>query len=446
MATIIKMPEVMAGETEAVLQSWEVSVGDAVQAGQAVAGIETDKAVIDLEAEEAGTVGRLLVSEGDSVEVGAPVAVLLADGDTEQAMDQILAGMDTAPGSADDSTANEAHEPASTSAPGASASDPSPAAATEAPPASSPASEQTPERILASPLARRRARETGLNLAALHGSGPGGRIIRSDVEAAAGQAAPGGTTAAAAQASTPNQAAAPQTDETDQGDRYQDVALTGMRRAIARRLSESQATVPHFYLSAEVAMDELLELRQQVNQTLARSDRKASVNDLILKALAAALVDVPEANASWQEQAIRYYRDVDIAMAIATEGGLLTPVVKNVAERRLAAVVDDTRNIKQRAETGRIKQPELEGGAFSLTNLGMYGIREFYAVINPPQAGILAAGAMEQRPVVRAGQVTAATLMTLTLSADHRIIDGTVAARLLNAVQRHLQDPLSILV
>ena len=428
MATIITMPAVVADATEAALQDWLVSVGDTIATGQPIAEVETEKATVELQAEAGGTVGRLLVEPGTSVEVGDPIAVLVEAGEDDEAIDRELATS----GTAEDSAA-EQPVPQDTEAPITDrdtrevAADSTQEEHPEAPP------EQT--RIFSSPLARKLAKDLGVDVADLTGSGPHGRILRSDVEAAAGQgsAEPGPTPTTAR-------------DGTRAEEAFEDVPLSGMRRAIARRLTESKTTVPHFYVTVDVEMDALLDLRRQVNRGLAAAGRKATVNDLVLKALAGALVDVPEANASWQGDAIRRYTSVDVSVAIATDDGLLTPVVRGLESLSIGSVCRLTADYKEQAGAGRIRQQDLEGGAFSLTNLGMYGTREFAAILNPPQVGILAVGAAEQRPVVRDGELAVAIVMSCTLAADHRVVDGAVAARLLAAFKQRIEDPMSILL
>lgn len=442
MATIITMPAVVADVTEAALQNWLVSVGDTVTSGQVIAEIETEKATVDLEAEAAGTVGRLLIDPGTSVAVGEPIAVLVEEGEDGAAIDREIASSDAAA----DSSAQQP-VPQDTEAPTtrrdtreqAVDSAPSPAPTPSAGP-----------RVFSSPLARKLAKDHDVELSSLEGSGPNGRILRRDVEAAAAQQAIGqdsapSRTAPVAEPVASAQMRSPIPSKTSVEGDYQDVPLSGMRRAIARRLTESKTTVPHFYVSLDVEMDGLLALRRQVNDALAETEHKATVNDLLLKALGGALTEVPAANATWQGESIRRYTGVDVSVAIATEDGLLTPVVSGLEKLSLSSLCHTMTDYKQRAATGRIRQQELEGGSFSLTNLGMYGTREFSAILNPPQSGILAVGVAEQRPVVRDGELTVATVMSCTLSADHRVIDGAVAAQLLAAFKRRVENPMSIL-
>ncbi|XKH55127.1 2-oxo acid dehydrogenase subunit E2 (plasmid) [Citricoccus nitrophenolicus] len=437
MATIITMPAVVADATEAALQNWLVSVGDTIASGQPIAEIETEKATVELEAEAAGTVGRLLIDPGTSVAVGEPIAVLAEPGEDEAAIDrQIASAGGTTDSAAQQPVPQDTEAPTTHRGTRDHAVDRTP----DPDPVPTPASGA---RVFSSPLARKLAKDLGVKVTALNGSGPNGRILRRDVEAAAAQApAQGSATGTAAPARTPSPVPPAIPAEGD----FQDVPLSGMRRAIARRLTESKTTVPHFYVSIDVEMDALLALRRQVNDALAATEQKATVNDLLLKALGGALSEVPAANATWQGDSIRRYTSVDVSVAIATEDGLLTPVVRGLQSLSLSSLCRTMTDYKERAGTGQIRQRELEGGAFSLTNLGMYGTREFSAILNPPQAGILAVGAAEPRPVVRAGELAVATIMSCTLSADHRVIDGAVAAQLMAAFKRRIEHPMSILL
>ncbi len=432
MATIITMPAVVADATEAALQDWLVSVGDTITTGQPIAEIETEKATVEMHADAGGTVGRLLVEPGTSVNVGEPIAVLVEAGEDEASIDRQIASAGSG-----DSAAN-APVPEDTEAP-ATDRDSKPVALDPA--ITEPEQLNSHTRVFGSPLARKLAKDLGIDLSVLNGSGPHGRILRGDVEVAAKHQAGQAETAAVSAKSAP---AAPEADPVEET--YSDVPLSGMRKAIARRLTESKTSVPHFYVSVDVEMDALLALRRQINADGAVGGLKVTVNDLVLKALAGALVDVPEANASWQGTSIRRYSTVDISVAIATGDGLLTPVVRGLESLSMTSLGKVMGDFKERSAAGRIRQQELEGGSFSLTNLGMFGTREFSAILNPPQAGILAVGAAEQRPIVRDGQLAVATVMSCTLSADHRVIDGAVAAQLLAAFKRRIENPLSILL
>jgi pyruvate dehydrogenase E2 component (dihydrolipoamide acetyltransferase) len=488
MAAVIRMPALAAGATEAAVQSWLVAVGDRVSVGQEIVEIETEKAVVEYEAEQEGVVAAILVDAGAAAAVGSPIAVLAAEG--ESAEDAVAAAGVTSSSSSSSSASAPAPTSSGAAETGADAvpalaptAPPEPETAPEQAPASAPsgapggrsetasprsaseatASEATaqeeataePEhgatavgdgvdggsRLFASPLVRKIAREKGIELSGISGTGPNGRIVRRDLDALpASPPAPAPTvpapTAPANVPSAPGSAA--------HGAAYTDIPHTGMRRAIARRLTESTTTVPHFFLSADCVVDEVLELRARVNE---RSDVKISVNDFVLKAVAAAMLDVPEANAIWTEDATRRFTGVDIGVAVSIPGGLVTPVVRGVEGLTLSGISRTVRDLAERARAGRIKQQELEGGSFAVSNLGMYGTSRFSAIINPPHSGILAVGAAEKRPVVGAdGELTTATVMTVTLSADHRVLDGALAAQWLAAFTDRIQHPLSLLV
>ncbi|SDZ15166.1 2-oxo acid dehydrogenase subunit E2 [Herbiconiux ginsengi] len=489
MVSIVRMPSVLAGSSEAAIANWLVGPGDSIAVGDPIAEIETEKAIVEYNAEEAGVVGRLVLDAGASGEIGAPIAVLIAEGDSDADIDAALGGV-AAPAPAE-SGAAAASDPsaASPSAPevldaaaggrdpesavAAGTRDPeagapvveaasvqvapAQAGATDAadraePSAPAPESATDGERLFASPIARKLARERGVDVATLTGSGPGGRIVRRDVEAApsGSLAAPvadsgaSGSSSAAAPTATTVPGASPAASRSETGDPEFDlVPHTGMRRAIARRLTESKSTVPHFYLTTECRVDELLALRARINAT---SPVKISVNDFVVKAVAAAFADVPEANVTWSDEGMRQHRTVDIAVAVATEGGLVTPVVRDVGAASLSRVSSEISALVQKAKDRRLKQDELEGGSFSVSNLGMYGTLEFSAILNPPQSGILAVGAAKPQPVVVEGQLAVATVMRCTLSVDHRAVDGALAARWLAAFTQKIENPLSMLV
>lgn len=408
MATIIRMPEVLANASEAALQTWMVKVGDTVTVGQPIAEIETEKAIVEYSAEVDGTMLRLLVSEGDSVLVGAPISVIGATGDD---VDQILAG-ETADAPAHDDLPAE----------GAVATAPVPIVPTET---------STAGRLFASPLVRRLALQRSIDLTTISGTGPNGRIVRRDLETVT-VAAPAAATATATATATVSAPAG-----------FTDIPHSGMRRAIARRLTESKSSVPHFYVVADCRVDALLELRARVNET---ADRKVSVNDFVVKAVAKALEQVPEANAIWTPEASRRFSSVDIAVAVSTDGGLLTPVLRAVETLGVVAISAAVADLAERARAGKLKQNELEGGSFAISNLGMYGVDEFSAILNPPQSGILAVGAAKQRAVVENGAVVVGSVMTVTLSADHRVVDGALAAAWLAAFVGVIENPLALLL
>lgn len=423
MAYLIKLPSVAADTSGGNLHQWLKQEGDAVAVGDALAEIETEKAIVEINAEHAGVLGRIVVAAGaSSVPVNTVLGVLLADGEDASAIERALAEQGVPPAAAPAAPAPAAATPASSSCAATATCAPATAAApTQA------AQAQAGGRRLSSPLARRLAAQWGVDLARVAGSGPHGRILRRDVEAARN----------AAPAAGQPQTVAPRTA----GRR---VPHSGMRRAIARRLSESKQTVPHFYLTVDCRMDALLALRAQANQAGAI---KLSVNDFIVRAAAQALRDVPEVNASWQDDAIEYHAGADISVAVATEGGLVTPIVRDADDKSLSAIAAEIVELAGRAKVNRLKPEEFTGGSLTVSNLGMYGIKQFAAIINPPQAAILAVGAAERRPVVGPnGELEAATVMTVTLSADHRVVDGAVGAQWLAAFRARIENPVRILL
>lgn len=427
MATILRMPEVLANATEAIVAAWMIEPGASFTVGQAIAEIETEKALVDLPAEQDGILGRILAVPGDATQVGSPIAVLITAGETDAEIDAALGAA--------------GHEVAVSVG-----ADAKPAAAEPVTLQAAVPETDVPTRLFASPLARRLAREGGLDLTTVRPSGPGGRIVRADVVAALATASETNPTedaaispAAVASPPIPVSVAAP----ADAHGGYLAIPHSGMRRAIARRLTESKATVPHFYLTADCRVDELFALRARIN---ASSAVTVSLNDLVVKAVARAFAEVPEANVTWTDTHLRRWESVDIAVAVATDGGLLTPVVRDVQSLGLVALSGRIAELVQRARGGRLRQDELEGGSFSVTNLGMYGVTEFSAILNPPQSGILAVGAAKPAAVIVDGQLAVATVMRCTLSVDHRAVDGALAARWLTAFVTCIESPLSILI
>ncbi|MCK2087153.1 pyruvate dehydrogenase complex dihydrolipoamide acetyltransferase [Thauera aromatica] len=417
--------------SEGNILRWLKQEGEAVERGEALLEIETDKAVVEAVAPARGILGRILAAGGsEGVQVESVVGLIAVDGEDPAALATAARTAAVTPGPAP-SPAPAAPVPAVTAAGGVS-----PAAAHE--------------RIPASPLARRLARETGVDLAAVRGRGPHGRVLRADVENAARQAAeapaplaalaPGGTaplpasTVAVAGTAVPPSAGAV----------FEDIPHSAMRRVIAQRLGEAKRTVPHFYLSIDCAVDALLALRAQLNAQF--DGNKLSVNDFVVKAVALALRRVPGCNAAWTETAIRRFAAVDVAVAVATPGGLITPIVRHADDKGLGGLSAELKALAGRAREGRLKPEEYQGGGFTVSNLGMHGIREFAAIVNPPQACILAVGACEPRPVVRDGRLAVATLMSCTLSVDHRVVDGAQAAEFLAEFRRLIENPLAILV
>ena len=429
MPIIITMPALSPTMTEGTLAKWIMNEGDAVRSGDMLAEIETDKATMEVEAIDEGILARILVPEGtEGVPVNAPIAVLLEDGEDASAIDAALAA---APAPAPMAPAAEAP-----------AAEPIPAAAIPAPaPAAGPVSGDG--RILASPLAKRMAAQAGLELAQVSGSGPRGRIVKADIEAAVagGVAAVAPAPAAPAPSSIPASAAVPAAP----GDDFELEKLSSMRKIIARRMTESKQQAPHFYLTVDCEIDALLAQRKQLNDK-ADGAYKLSVNDLVIKAAAVALMKVPDANVGYSEEGLRRYRNADISVAVASEKGLITPIIRNANGKGLEAISKEMRELAQKANDGKLTPEEYQGGSFSISNLGMFGIKQFDAVINMPQGCILAVGAGEQRPVVKDGALAIATVMSVTVSVDHRAVDGAVGARFLAAFKGLIQDPMTMLL
>jgi pyruvate dehydrogenase E2 component (dihydrolipoamide acetyltransferase) len=424
----ILMPALSPTMTEGNLAKWLKNEGEAVKAGDVIAEIETDKATMEVEAVDEGKLGKILVPAGSQgVKVNQPIALLLEEGEDASALAK--AGT-AAPKPAAPAPAPTA--PAATPAPAT----PQPVAA----PASAPAATGAAagERVFASPLARRMAQQAGLDLARLNGSGPHGRIVKADIDAALARGAP----AAAKPAPTPT-APAP-TAPVAGLPAFTEQPHSMMRKVIARRLVESKREAPHFYLTLDCNIDRLLQLRQEINAK--REKDKISVNDFVIKASALALKQVPAANASWTESAVRLYQAADVSVAVATPGGLITPIIRSADSKSLSTISAEMKDLAGRAREGKLKPEEYQGGTFSVSNLGMFGIREFAAVINPPQGAILAVGAGEQRPVVKDNALAIATMMSCTLSVDHRVVDGAIGAEFLAAFKKLIEDPLSMLI
>ncbi|MEI6406604.1 MAG: dihydrolipoamide acetyltransferase family protein [Actinomycetes bacterium] len=417
MATIMRMPEVLANATEAIISKWLVEEGSTFTTGQPIAEVETEKAVVEVVAETDGILGQYLAKSGATVAVGEPIAVLLQQGEGTAEIAQALAKENI-------SAAESSVTPTSSGA-----------ALVEIKIAETvPPAQDHGTRIFSSPLARRLAKENGIDPKNLHGTGPDGRIVKRDVQAAISA---GVTTNVSAPASTPTKATA--LGESS----YTAIPHSRMRQAIARRLTESKSTVPHFYLTAPVIADDLLNMRKKINEW---SQTKVSVTDLILKTVAAAFADVPDANVIWTTEEMRKFHDVDIAIAVATDNGLITPVVRGVNQMNLAQISATTADLIERARIGRLKQNEIMGGSFSVTNLGMYGTDEFSAILNPPQSAILAVGAAKQKPVVVNGAIGIASVINFTLSVDHRAIDGALAAQWLAAFVKRFENPMWLVV
>jgi pyruvate dehydrogenase E2 component (dihydrolipoamide acetyltransferase) len=426
----ILMPALSPTMTEGKLAAWMKNEGDAIAPGDVIAEIETDKATMEVEAIDEGVLGKILIEAGtENVAVNTPIAIMLEDGESAGDID---------------AAATATPSPAPAPAPSAA---PTPAPAQVPAPTAAPAPAPTASsggRTIASPLARRMAEQAGIDLASVSGSGPNGRIVKSDIEAAiAGGGAKAAPSQAPVAAPAPIAASAPSADVPGVPD-YDAIPNTTMRKVIARRLTESKQHAPHFYLTVDCEIDALLATRKQLNEKL--SDGKVSVNDLVIKAAAIALKQVPAANASWTEEEIRVYRSVDISVAVAIEGGLITPVIRGAQNKGLAEIAAEMKDLAGRARDGKLMPEEYQGGTFSISNLGMFGIKDFCAVINPPQGAILAVGAGEPRPVVKDGALAIATVMSCTLSVDHRVVDGAIGAEFMAAFKKLIEDPLTMLL
>jgi pyruvate dehydrogenase E2 component (dihydrolipoamide acetyltransferase) len=440
MAIIIKMPALSPTMTEGKIASWLKKEGDTIKAGDIIAEIETDKATMEVEAVDEGTLGRILVADGtEGVAVNAPIAVLAEDGDDKAAVE--AAAKEAAAAAPAPAAIAEAPQAAPAPAPVA-APKPAPASAPKAASAPAPKAAPAPKpapakggRVFASPLARRMAAEAGFDITRVTGSGPHGRIIKADVEsfvATGGHgAAAGGLFAGASQAFGPASARVE--------------PHSNMRKVIARRLTESKQTVPHFYVMMDCDIGALLALRKEVNDT--DESLKISVNDFVIRAAALGLRKVPEANVSWSDDGMQVFDAADISVAVATEGGgLITPIVRAADRKGLAAISVEAKDLVARARIGKLTPEEYQGGTFSISNMGMFGVREFTAIINPPQSCILAVGAGEERAVVRDGELVVRNMMTLTLSCDHRAVDGVLGAKLLGAIKELIEHPVRLVL
>jgi pyruvate dehydrogenase E2 component (dihydrolipoamide acetyltransferase) len=412
MPTEIRMPRLVDTMTEGTVVAWRVSEGALVQAGDVIAEIEVDKTTVDLQAPEAGTLARIVAPAGSAeVEVGALLAILDEAGEAALAPREPVASPPSRP-----ETDGNGH-----------VGRPAPRDAVPAP--------LHPD-VDASPLARSTALQAGLDLASLRGSGPSGRIVQSDVLAALGLHT-GRDARPTAQPFSPITPEPPRSLPS-----YDEIRNSRVRQVIARRLGESKRTIPHFYLEVSCRIDSLLELRS--GWPAGPDARKPSINDLAVRATALALRDVPDANASWTDETVRRYRRVDLAVAIATDAGLVAPVVRGADTKGLAELAAELRDLARRAREGRLRPDELEGGTFTISNLGMHGVDSLYAIVNPPQAGILGLGAAAPRPVVVDGTITIATMINCTLSADHRVLDGAAGARFLAAFKAFLEQPSTL--
>jgi pyruvate dehydrogenase E2 component (dihydrolipoyllysine-residue acetyltransferase) len=424
MPTLLRMPAIAAGAETAVLSEWQVQEGVPFNKSDAIATVETDKAMVDMEAEEAGVILRFLVGSGEHVEVGAAIAL---SGIPGEAVDDIEAALRDLGVQA--------------ASPSSNGSQPSSVTPKSDAPTTVPSTHGG--RVFATPLVRRLARDADLDLGAVSGTGPNGRIVRRDIEVLLTQ------TSAPNRDATPDEPAeAHPPAAADNGDNgFEDVRHTRIRAAIAARLTESKRDTPHFYLRGTCRVDKLLKMRAELNAAAENADgTKVSVNDLIIKAAARAHTVVPAMNVVWTKDAVRRFETVDIAVAVATKRGLLTPVVRDAARRSLSAVSADVSELAERARLGTLTQREIEGGSFCISNLGMYGTEEFSAIINPPQSAILAVGAALSEPVVQNGELAIATVMRVTLSVDHRPVDGSIAAEWMRTFVGIVENPLQILL
>lgn len=414
MATNILMPALSPTMTEGTLAKWLKKEGDKVKSGDVIAEIETDKATMEVEAADEGTLGKILIAAGTvGVAVNTPIGILVEDGEA------VSASVQSAPVAATPKIETAV----------APVSKPIPTAATPS----------SGSRIFASPLAKRIAQNKGINLSNIKGSGPNGRIVRADVEHAkpAPQSAPSGPRAAVSSGPDAKQLA------DLLGMTYTAIPNSGIRKVIAARLSESKQTIPHFYLTVDCKLDTLLSARKELNT---KKELKLSVNDFIIKAAAMALKAYPKANVAWTDEALLQYNHADISVAVATPNGLITPIIKAAETKGLAEISKEMKDLAARARDGKLKPTEFQGGTFSISNLGMFGIKEFSAIINPPQACILAVGAGVEQPVVSNGKIEIATVMSCTLSVDHRAVDGAVGAEYLQIFKQYIENPVSMLV
>ncbi len=425
MATNILMPALSPTMTEGTLARWLKKEGDTIKAGDVIAEIETDKATMEVEAVDEGVLGRILVVDGtEGVKVNAPIAVMVDAGEAVPS-----------------AAAPAAPKPVAVPVAAPVAAAPAPVAA-----AAVPVSRPAGERVVASPLARRMAVQAGVDLAALSGTGPGGRIVRADIEAAvkgAGAVAPAPVVPAPV-------VAAPKAPAAPIAAPHRLVPHSSIRKVIARRLTEAKSSIPHFYVSMDVEIDELIALGDKLNSKSPARDKPdayfITINDLVIKATAAALRKVPAVNASWTDDGTVFYDDVDISVAVSIPDGLITPIVRKADQKGLLTISREMKDLAGRARAGKLKPEEFQGGGFSISNMGMFGVSSFSAIINPPQAGILAVGAGQKRAVVKDGELAIATVMTVTLSVDHRVIDGALAATWLKAFKGIVEDPLSLML
>lgn len=418
MAIEVLMPALSPTMTEGALARWLKKEGDAVSSGDVLAEIETDKATMEVEAVDEGILGRILVPEGtQGVAVNTPIAILVAEGES------VPDNLDIPPA--------KPSQPAAQPAEASSVPSAKPQAAEPTKPANKPQN-----KVFASPLAKRIAKQKGLDLSQITGSGPNGRIVRKDVENANGKPQKVASAPSSATIASPSGGS-------------QVVPHSTMRKVIARRLTEAKSTIPHFYVSVDIELDALMALRSQLNATSPEEGPesfKLSVNDMLVKAAAVALKRIPTVNASFTEEAMILHDDVDISIAVSVPDGLITPIVRQADKKSLRQISQETKDLVKRARAGKLKPEEFQGGTFSISNMGMYGVKDFSAIINPPQAAILAIAAGRKQPVVKGNELAVATVMTVTLSVDHRVVDGSVAAEWLSAFRSVVESPLTLVI
>ena len=440
------MPALSPTMTEGKLAKWSKKEGEAVKAGDVIAEIETDKATMEFEAIDDGTLGKILVPEGaENVAVNQPIAILLEEGEDQSALAALPPRAKKAAAPPAAAKPGVAPGPAAPAIPEAPEKKPAPSGAAAGARPARPAD----GRVFVSPLARRLAAQAQLDLRAITGTGPHGRIVQHDVAAALKRgparapAAPGAAPAVPGAAPAGAMLSKAQVFALAGNTPYTEIPMTGMRRTVARRMVEAKTTVPHFYLTIDCDIDPLLRMRSELVEA---GGAKLSVNDFVVKAAALALRKVPRANASWSDEAILLWSEVNIAVAVALDDGLITPIVRNADTKRLPEISAEMRDLGARARSGKLKLAEFQGGTFSLSNLGMYGIKDFAAVINPPHGCILAVGAGEQRPVVKNGALAVGTVMSCTLACDHRVVDGAVGAQYLAEFKKLIEHPAILLM
>jgi pyruvate dehydrogenase E2 component (dihydrolipoamide acetyltransferase) len=426
MTISILMPALSPTMTEGKLAKWHVKEGDVVKAGQVLCEIETDKATMEVEAVDEGTIGKLLIAEGtENVAVNTPIAILLEEGESASAIKDTAAAPVAKPAPKAEAPKAQAKPAAPPVPPAAKPAAPAPAAAAKA---------NDGGRIFASPLAKRMAEQAGLDLSRIKGSGPNGRIVKDDVDAAA----KGGQAKAAPASQRPAAAQIARSREDTL------VPHTSIRKVIAKRMTESKQNIPHFYLTVDCRIDALLEARRQLN---GKSEKiRVSVNDLIIKAAGVALRDYPDVNASWSDEGLVMHGGIDVSVAVATERGLITPIVKDADMKGLAQISAEMRDLAKRAREGKLRLEEFQGGSMTVSNLGMYGIKEFAAIINPPQSCILAVGTGEERVIVVKGEMVVANMMSVTLAVDHRVVDGARGAEWLRSFKDYVERPATMLL